>query len=67
MTRVNEDNREISIGHIADLRAFNGLYLVIVQATRKAGTIELVAAADGLEAAKIVIRYNEAEPRPALD
>jgi beta-galactosidase len=45
--------------------AFNGLCLVIVQATKKAGTIELVAAADGLESAKIVIQSNEAGLRHA--
>jgi beta-galactosidase len=42
--------------------AFNGLCLVIVQATKKAGTIELEVFADGLEPAKIVIQSNE----PAL-
>ena len=39
--------------------AFNGLCLVIVQATKKAGTINLEVAADGLDSAKIVIQSNE--------
>jgi beta-galactosidase len=46
--------------------AFNGLCLVIVQATKNAGTIELEAAADGLEPGKIVIQSNVVEPRPAV-
>jgi beta-galactosidase len=45
--------------------AFNGLCLVIIQATKNAGSIELEAAADGLESAKIIIQSNEAELRPA--
>ena len=41
--------------------AFNGLCLVIVQASKKAGALELEVAADGLESAKIVIHSNVVE------
>ncbi len=46
--------------------AFNGLCLVIVQATKTVGTIELEAAADGLEPAKIVIQCDKVERPPTI-
>ena len=46
--------------------AFNGLCLVIVQALKKAGTMELETTADGLESAKVVIQSNEVELPPAV-
>jgi beta-galactosidase len=47
--------------------AFNGLCLVIVQASKKAGTIELEVTADGLESAKITIQSNAVELPPAAE
>jgi beta-galactosidase len=40
----------------ADRRqAFNGLALVVVRAGREAGTIEIVASADGLESGRTIV------------
>ena len=41
----------------ADYRkAFNGLVLVVVQSTRKAGTVTLEAASDGLDGSSVLIQ-----------
>ena len=45
--------------------AFNGLAEVIVQTTREAGTVRLVAKSDGLEQASFALKALAAAPRPA--
>jgi len=47
-------------------RAFNGLCLVIVQATKDPGTIQIEAIADGLESAKVEIETEKSKSRPAV-
>jgi beta-galactosidase len=47
--------------------ALNGLCLVIIQATKKAGTIELEATGNGLESAKLVTQSSEVELPPAVE
>jgi beta-galactosidase len=48
-------------------RLFNGKCQVIIQSTRRAGTIELKAASAGLRAAKLEIRAQVCQPRPSVD
>ena len=48
-------------------RLFNGKCQVIIQSTRRAGTIELKAASLRLPPAKLEIRAQECKPRPAVN
>ena len=47
-------------------RAFNGLCVAIVQATRQAGELQIEATAPGLAAATAVLRCQSATARPAV-
>ena len=47
-------------------RLFNGLAMVIIQTTGKAGTIELTASGDGLKPATLSIPVKAATPRPSV-
>jgi beta-galactosidase len=47
-------------------RAFNGLCMVIVQSSRKAGHISLTAASAGLETATATIEAGACKPRPSV-
>jgi beta-galactosidase len=46
--------------------AFNGLCMVFIQATKQAGTIQLDATAEDIEAAQVVIQSHAAEARPSV-
>ncbi|HXY70070.1 MAG TPA: hypothetical protein VEH62_11515, partial [Gemmatimonadales bacterium] len=46
-------------------RAFNGLCMAIVQATKAAGSVRVEAAAPGLAAGAAVVTCRPATPRPA--
>ncbi len=48
-------------------RLFNGKCQVIIQSTRRAGTIELKAASAGLPPAKLEIHAQESQPRPSVN
>jgi len=47
-------------------RAFNGLCVAIVQATRTAGELRVQATAPGLAAGEAAIQCRPASPRPAV-
>jgi len=47
--------------------AFNRLDMVFVQASIRAGTLQLEALSDGLESAKAAIQSNAPELRPVVD
>jgi beta-galactosidase len=74
--RVSARGRLIGVGngdpssHEADKgavrRAFNGLCMAIVQATREAGEIHVEATAPGLVPATVVVAAAAATPRPAV-
>lgn len=48
-------------------RAFNGLCMVIVQSTKKAGQLRLVAESAGLESASVVISCENVTLRPTVE
>lgn len=48
-------------------RLFNGKCQVIIQSTRRAGTIELKATSAGLQTAKLEIQAQASQPRPAVN
>ncbi|HZT72659.1 MAG TPA: beta-galactosidase GalA [Terriglobales bacterium] len=47
-------------------RAFNGLCMAIVQATKQPGDVQLIAVSPGLEPAAVTITCAPASPRPAV-
>lgn len=47
-------------------RAFNGLCMAIVQSTKQAGEIQLLASSPGLDSAETAIACEPAPPRPAV-
>jgi len=47
-------------------KAFSGLCLAIVQATKEAGEIRIEATSPGLASASLVITGDKANPRPAV-
>ena len=51
----------------AERSAFSGLCIVFIQATKQAGTVQLVASADDLASAMVLIQNNAIEGRLFVD
>jgi beta-galactosidase len=73
---VSGDGRLIGVGngdpssHEADKgsarQAFNGLCCAIIQSSKSAGAIHVVASASGLQSATLSITTTPSAPRPAV-
>ncbi|MEJ2008504.1 MAG: beta-galactosidase GalA [Acidobacteriota bacterium] len=74
--QISDSGKVIGVGngdpssHEADKaserKAFNGLCVAIVQATKQAGSITVQATSPGLESATATIQAEQATPRPAV-